>query len=62
MWFLDEIGELTTNSVVAHLVKRIADDERQRDTVREREEEIAARKAQLIQLNGQRRFQPLSSQ
>lgn len=39
--------------VVAEWIKRVADDERKRDAVRAREEEAAARKAQLVRLNGQ---------
>src|SRR5260370_14852272 len=35
-------------------IKRIADDERERDAVRVREEETAARKADLVRLNGRR--------
>jgi hypothetical protein len=35
-------------------IKRIADDERKRDAVRVREEETAARKAELVRLNGRR--------
>jgi hypothetical protein len=40
--------------VVADWIKRIADDERRRDAVRLREEETAARKADLVRLNGRR--------
>ena len=40
--------------VVAEWIKRIADDERKRDAVRAREEDVAARKARLVRLNGQR--------
>ena len=45
---------MTTGVVAADWIKRIADDERKRDAVRVREEEIAARKADLIRLNGRR--------
>lgn len=45
---------MTASIVVADWIKRIADDERKRDAVRAREEEIAARKAQLVRLNGER--------
>lgn len=45
---------MTAGVVVADWIKRIADDERKRDAVRAREAEIAARKAQLVRLNGQR--------
>ena len=40
--------------MAADWIKRIADDERKRDAVRMREEETAARKADLIHLNGRR--------
>ena len=43
-----------TGEVVADWIKRIADDERKRDAVRLREEEMAARKAGLVRLNGRR--------
>jgi hypothetical protein len=39
---------------IADWIKRIADDERKRDAVRIREEEIAARKADVVRLNGRR--------
>ena len=45
---------MTTGVVVADWIKRIADDERRRDAVRVREEEMVARKAELIRLNGRR--------
>ena len=45
---------MSTGVVVADWIKRIADDERKRDAVRFREEEMAARKAGLIRLNGRR--------
>jgi hypothetical protein len=45
---------MTTNVAVADWIKRIADDERRRDTVRVREDEIVARKADLVRLNGRR--------
>ena len=45
---------MTTGVVAADWIKRIADDERKRDAVRIREEEIAARKADLVRLNGRR--------
>ena len=45
---------MTTGVAVADWIKRIADDERKRDAVRVREEEIAARKADLVRLNGRR--------
>jgi hypothetical protein len=39
---------------IADWIKRIADDERKRDAVRVRDEETAARKADLVRLNGRR--------
>ena len=45
---------MTTNVAVADWIKRIADEERRRDTVRAREDELAARKADLVQRNGRR--------
>ena len=45
---------MTTGIVAAYWIKRIADDERKRDAVRVREEEIAARRADLVRLNGLR--------
>ena len=47
-------GDMSTGVVVADWIKRIADDERKRDAVRVREEETAARKADLVRLNGRR--------
>jgi hypothetical protein len=44
----------STVVVVADWIKRIADDERRRDTVRLREDETAARKAELVRRNGRR--------
>src|SRR6188474_2502915 len=44
----------STVVVAADWIKRIADDERRRDTARLREDEIAARKADLVRRNGQR--------
>ena len=44
----------STNVAVADWIKRIADDERRRDTVRVREDELVARKADLVRLNGRR--------
>ena len=40
--------------VVADWIKRIADDERKRDAVRVKEDEMTARKADLVRRNGQR--------
>ena len=45
---------MTTGVVAADWIKRIAEDERKRDAVRVREEEIAARKTDLVRLNGRR--------
>ena len=44
---------MSTN-VAAEWIKRIADDERRRDSVRVRDDETAARKADVIRRNGQR--------
>ena len=45
---------MSTSVVVADWIKRIADDERTRDAVRAKEDEIAARKADLVRRNGRR--------
>lgn len=45
---------MSTSVAVADWIKRIADDERKRDTLRVREEEMAARKADLVRRNGRR--------
>ena len=45
---------MSTTLAVADWIKRIADDERRRDTVRLREDETAARKAELVRRNGRR--------
>jgi hypothetical protein len=45
---------VSTTLAVADWIKRIADDERRRDTVRLREDETAARKAELVRRNGRR--------
>jgi hypothetical protein len=45
---------MNTSVAVADWIKRIADDERKRDTVRAKEGEVAARKAELVRLNGRR--------
>jgi hypothetical protein len=45
---------MSTGVAVADWIKRIVDDERRRDTVRVKEEESAARKADLVRRNGQR--------
>jgi hypothetical protein len=46
--------DMSTTVAVADWIKRIADDERKRDSVRVREDEIAARKADLVRRNGRR--------
>jgi hypothetical protein len=43
-----------TVTVVADWIRRIVEDERQRDAVRVKEDERAARKADLVRLNGRR--------
>jgi hypothetical protein len=43
-----------TNVAVADWIKRIAEDERKRDMVRAKEEEMTARKADLVRRNGRR--------
>ena len=43
---------MSTSVAIADWIKRIADDERKRDTVRVREGEMAARKADLVRRNG----------
>jgi hypothetical protein len=45
---------MSTGVAVADWIKRIVEDERKRDAVRTREEETAARKADLVRLNGRR--------
>jgi len=45
---------MSTSIVVADWIKRIAEDERKRDTVRVREHEVATRKADLVRMNGRR--------
>lgn len=45
---------MSTEIAVADWIKRIADDEQRRDAVRVREEEIAARKTELVRLHGRR--------
>jgi hypothetical protein len=45
---------MSTTVAVADWVKRVADDERRRDTVRIREDELAARKADLVRRSGRR--------
>jgi len=45
---------MSTTVAVADWIKRIADDERRRDTARVREDEAATRKADLVRQNGRR--------
>ncbi|MEP7309433.1 MAG: hypothetical protein ABJA98_28340 [Acidobacteriota bacterium] len=45
---------MSTDIAVADWIKRIADDEQRRDAVRVREEETAARKAELVSQHGRR--------
>lgn len=45
---------MSTSVAVADWIKRIADEERRRDTVRVKEGEVAARKADLVAKNGRR--------
>jgi hypothetical protein len=45
---------MTTTAAAADWIKRIADDERRRDTLRLKEDEIVARKADLVRRNGRR--------
>jgi hypothetical protein len=50
---------MNSDGVVADWIKRIADDERQRDAARVREEETVARKADLIRVHGRRLIEDL---
>lgn len=50
---------MSTNVVVSDWIKRIADDERQRDAARVREEQTVARKADLIRVHGRRLIEEL---
>ena len=45
---------MSTGVVVADWIKRLVDEERKRDAVRVREEEEAARKADLLRIHGRR--------
>jgi len=45
---------MSTSVVVADWIKRVAEEERGRDTVRARESEMAARKADLVRRDGRR--------
>jgi hypothetical protein len=50
---------MATDIMIADWIKRIADDERTRDAVRNRGEETAARKVELIRVHGLRRLDDL---
>jgi hypothetical protein len=53
-------GEMNGDTVVVpDWIKRLADDERQRDAVRAREEEAVARKADLVSVHGPRFIEEL---
>jgi hypothetical protein len=52
---------MSTIIAVPDWIKRIAEDERKKDTVRIREDEMAARKADLVRLNGRRLIDDLSA-
>jgi hypothetical protein len=45
---------MSTTVAVADWIKRIADDERRRDAVRVKDDELTARKAELVRRNGRR--------
>jgi hypothetical protein len=45
---------MSTSVKVADWIKRIVDDERRRDTLRVKEDEVIARKADLVRRNGRR--------
>lgn len=45
---------MSTSVAVADWIKRLADDERRRDAVRVRDDEMAARKADFVRHNGRR--------
>jgi len=50
---------VSTGVLVADWIKRLVDDERERDAVRAREEEAAARKADLVRVHGRRLIEEL---
>ncbi len=50
---------VSTGVMVADWIKRLVDDERRRDAVRAREEEAAARKADLVRVHGRRLIKEL---
>ena len=45
---------MSTSVAIADWIKRIADDERRRDAVRVKDDELAARKADVVRRNGRR--------
>ena len=45
---------MSTSVAAADWIKRIAEDERKRDAVRVKEDDLLARKAELVRLNGRR--------
>src|SRR5947209_18971538 len=47
-------GDMSTSATVADWIKRIAEDERRRDTARVREDEMVARKADVARRSGGR--------
>jgi len=53
---MKDVDPLTT-SIVADWIKRVVEDERKRDAVRTSEAETAARRADLVRLNGRRRVE-----
>ena len=50
---------MVTDVMVADWIKRIVDDERTRDAVRHKEEQITARKADLVRVHGRRLIEEL---
>jgi hypothetical protein len=48
------MADMSTSVAVPDWIKRIADEERKRDAIRAKEEELAARKSDLVRLNGRR--------
>ena len=50
---------MATDVMVADWIRRIVDDERTRDAVRQKEEQIAARKADLVRIHGRRLIEEL---
>jgi hypothetical protein len=52
---------MSTSVVVAEWIMKIADDERRRDAIRLRDDEMAARKADLVRRNGRRLLDELQT-